>query len=324
MKKLLLLSLMLILTLSCSPDSTNTEPVIIEPPIVVIPPTNSILKPAIRNISSGSNKKTNGKTSETRKLLQKSFRLAQNRVNTNYKYILFNLTQADYLNLPTDNVYKIEEEGLNLTTEVEFTCDYKYNALSQLSETNIMYILSPGVGPIETFTYTTEGLLNNITSAQGGTYTYNSNGLINSMLDQTGSKLKFTYTYDSQGRVIDVYHYSDGVKKDMHYTYSYPDANTYIKTWYAINQLDQTEDNIMYLIFQYDSSKPGIYNKEPIYQIDNTYLHEVVVTTYPKWNGYQATDIYRPKYFYDVDGYLMKFDKFGMNRTSDITLFKYQ
>jgi hypothetical protein len=82
----------------------------------------------------------------------------------------------------------------------------------------------------------------------------------------------------------------------------------------------------MYTLIQYDPLKPGIYNKEPIYQIDNSYLHMIRSSVYDKFHkdfGY-AFDVFSPKYFYDVDGYLMKFDYRGMNITSSIYIFKYE
>lgn len=327
---------MLTITLfSCSKDEPiigSTPPVVVVPPIVVAPPIvlpiSSLMKPAIRNVNLPGTSKIskNYKTGETRKHIVKSFRFAQNRVNTNYKYVLYNMSNSEYLNLPTDNLYQVKEDSLNLNTEVEFTYNYKYNTLNQLSEIHMMYILSPSIGPVELFTYNSSGKLDNITSVQTGTYTYNASGLIDKMFDRNGTTLQFTYQYDSQGRVKDVYHYTgDGIKKDMHYIYSYPDANTYIKSWFVINPSDQSETNTSYVTYIIDPTKPGIYNKEPVYQIDNSYLHLIQLTSQILYNGsWRLQFESRPKYFYNADGYLIKYDSAGFNHTSDITVFRYE
>jgi hypothetical protein len=323
---------------SCSNDEPAIPPpVVIVPPavppvVVVLPPVavipvSSLMKPAIRNINLPGTSKIskNYKIGETRKHIIKSFRFAQNRVNTNYKYILYNMSNSEYSNLPTDNLYQVKEDSLNLNTEVEFTYNYKYNALNQLSEIHMMYILAPSIGPVELFTYSANGLLDNIISVQSGTYTYNTSGLIDKMFDRSGTTLQFTYQYDTLGRVIDVYHYTDGIKKDMHYTYSYPDASTYIKSWFAINPSDQSETKTSYVTYIIDPTKPGIYNKEPVYQIDNSYLHFIQLTSQILYNGsWRLQFEARPKYFYNADGYLIKYDSAGFNYTSDITVFRYE
>lgn len=154
-------------------------------------------------------------------------------------------------------------------------------------------------------------------------FTYNSVGLIDKKLKVDGS-LEFTYEYDTQGRVINVFHYSSGTQADMHYTYSYPDTNFYWKVWYAVNPLDQSEDKVDSVLYQFDPSKSGIYNKEPIYRLNNEYLHVIQLTDYPKYNGFKAAWSARPKYFYDAEGYLMKYDSAGLNRTVDIMTFIYE
>lgn len=37
-----------------------------------------------------------------------------------------------------------------------------------------------------------------------------------------------------------------------------------------------------------------------------------------------STSGQKPKYFYDADGYLMKYDAVGQSNASDITLFIYE
>jgi hypothetical protein len=71
-----------------------------------------------------------------------------------------------------------------------------------------------------------------------------------------------------------------------------------------------------------DPNKPGIYNKEPYYQKDNSYVHVILERVVNKDGKERFSS--RPKYFYDADGYLMKVDLVGLNYPGDIRLFYYE
>ena len=90
-------------------------------------------------------------------------------------------------------------------------------------------------------------------------------------------------------------------------------------------QLMEQKQRHSYILYKHDPSKPGIYNKEPLYRLDNKYMHAIQLTAYILYQGkYILQFEVRPKYFYDVDGYLMKYDAAGLNFTVDLIKYKYE
>jgi len=330
MRKIFSLLLFVVL-FSCSNDESNpVDP--LTPPTGTPPPSetkskipvSSLMKPAIRNINSSS---PTGKTVEVRKRVIKSIRFRNQKVNTNYKYNI-TIDIADYNNLPTDNLYDSNEDALNKDNEnMDYILDYLYNTNNQLIDIKNVFA-QDGVVPEEfNFQYGADGKLTDIltTYTYGGKYTYNTNALIDKEIDANG-KIRFAYEYDSLGRITNSYYYSVGDNSlIMHYTYDYPDNETYIKSWYAVNPTDGTETKTSYIIYKYDSSKPGIYNKEPLYRLENKYLHVIQITSYVLYQGEFIPQFeVRPKYFYDPDGYLIKYDSAGLNYPGDITRYIYE
>lgn len=319
--------------ISCSKeDSTPTPPLVIEPPVVVPPvivppvaitlPISSLLKPVIKN----SNSSTKSKTTGASKHVVSAIIFANTTASIVYTYKLNNLTKSEYLALPTDNLYDSSEEALNATSEHGYENTFVYNGLNQLIEIkNKLMLPTPRDLLSEFFTYDANGNVNATTKdVYDQSFTYNTAGLIDKKIKNDGS-VEFTFEYDAQGRVVNVNHYMGSNNQiDMHYTYSYPDNNFYWKIWYAVNPLDQSEDKVDSVLYQFDPSKAGVYNKEPIYRLNNEYLHIIELTDYPKYNGFKAAWSARPKYFYDAEGYLIKYDRGGLNYSGDITVYKYE
>lgn len=331
MKKILFV-LLIITLFGCSSDESNpVEPITpttgTTPPIGTTPtiPISSSMKPAIRNINSPS---TTNRTSEVRKRLIKSIQFPNTTVTIVYRYNLA-IDIEDYKKLPTDNLYDKREDELNVGTIIESSMDYLYNTNNQLTNIKNGYVRDITYhNPEElSFQYNLDGKLTDILSTYsfGGIYTYNASGLIDKKIEKDG-QLRFSYEYDGLGRIINSYYYESGQKEPiMHYTYSYPDNQTYIKSWYSINPIDKTETKTAYIIYKYDPSKPGIYNKEPLYRLDNNYMHNIQLTSYILYKGnYILHFEVRPKYFYDLDGYLIKYDAAGLNFTVDIIKYKYE
>ena len=147
----------------------------------------------------------------------------------------------------TDNLYDSKEDELNTNTEIAYSMDYLYNTNNQLTDIKKGFVTDINkTNPEEfNFQYGADGKLSDIiaTYTFGGKYTYNTNGLIDKKIKKDG-KMEFDYEYDELGTIKSSYHYYDspnGNIADMHYTYSYPDNETYIKNWYAINPADGTE-----------------------------------------------------------------------------------
>ena len=335
--KKILTFLLFVVLLSCSKDEPN--PIDPTPPVVTTPPTDtnpstdikpttpvsSLMKPAIRNIKSSS---ITSKSSEVRKRVVKSINFPNTTVNVVYKYNLA-IDIEDYKKLPTDNLYDSREDDLNTNTIIEYSMDYLYNTDNQLTNIKQGYVRDiTRTNPEElSFQYNSDGKLTDIltTYSFGGTYSYNASSLIDKYLDKEG-QVRFTYEYDGLGRIVNSYYYESGQNKPaMHYTYDYPDNETYIKNWFAVSPSDGTETKTSFVLYKYDSSKPGVYNKEPYYRLDNKYMHIVQFTGYILYQGqFVLQQEIRPKYFYDADGYLIKYDSAGLNQTVDIIKYKYE
>jgi YD repeat-containing protein len=330
MKNLLktIILLLAMIFIGCSKDDiAPTSPIAVDPPAVVPPiittaPVASLMKPAIKN----SNSSTKNRTSGVTKHVVSAIIFANTTVTNIYTYNLNGIKKSEYLALPTDNLYDPAEEALNATSIHGFENTFVYNSSNQLVEIkNKSMLPTPIDMQSEFFSYDGTGTVNATKKdAYNQSYTYNAAGLIDKKLKSDGT-LDFTYEYDTQGRIISVFHYmGSNNQADMHYTYSYPDSNFYWKVWYAVNSLDQSEDKVDSVLYQFDPSKAGVYNKEPIYRLNNEYLHIIELTDYPKYNAFKAAWSARPKYFYDADGYLIKYDKAGLNFSGDITVYKYE
>lgn len=328
--------------ISCSKDEVvPEEPVVVVPvepkpvdPVVTKPvvPKSELMKPAIRNISASAKKMAKGSVVEKR--LVRSIQYAQNYAGHIYNYQLNPDVTVDYRALPSENLYDITEKALNENTERDYVLNYKYNTLGQLTniEAGTVYTNNGHTNPPEEFSfeYDANGALKEMKGsyAFGSSYGYNDKGLIDKKIESDGS-VSYTYEYDDLGRIKSSYSYvstiSNGRIPQMHYVYTYVDETSYVKTWYSINNEDQTETNTGYVIYTYDPSKAGVYNKEPFYRIDNQYLHVVKLSSHILYNGvWQLQFESVPKYFYDADGYLIKYDSAGFNYTTDIRVFEYE
>ncbi|MBS7256490.1 hypothetical protein [Flavobacterium branchiicola] len=336
-KKLLrLLSVFTILLqctiVSCSADESSKEPEVVVPvdpkpvdPVVTKPvlPKSEMMKPAIVNISSS---KT-AKNAEVRKRIVKSTRFAQNIGVNIYEYHLDRDLNI-YRSLPSENLFDVAEIALNKTTERDYDLVYKYNSLGQLISINTdkVYTNNGHTNTPEnfSFTYNNNGSLNEMISsyAFGSHYTYNEQGLMEKRIENDGH-VSYKYMYDEQGRINEAFFYIHDVLQ-MHYKYTYPNDTSYVKAWYSVNS-DQTETLTSYVIFTFDPTKAGVYNKEPYYRLDNQYLHVTKISSNILSNGsWQVQFEAVPKYFYDEEGYLIKYDAAGFNYTTDITVFEYE
>jgi hypothetical protein len=316
---------------SCSNDDNvgTDEPVVVVPPPV--PPKNVVLKPAIVNIA---NSNSTGK-SKTSKGLAVTKRLVKTITFTSstafdYKYKT-NLSLDAYKALPNDNLYDPTEEILNVDTKRFDERTYTYNASGNLAQITINNIAYPGnnnntlaYSPI-LFNYLESGARVEITKYQDKgavlEYEYNTIGQVIKARDLYGV-LKYTFEYDENNNISSKYYYTTDAsgtpRPQYHYTYFYYSNSTYTKNWIGVdaNGVEKLNASITYT---YNKNLSGVYNNEPIYKIlmDNeeglAYLHVISNT-----NGSN------PKYFYDADGYLIKYDKHGLNDANDITLFIYE
>ncbi|WP_281634080.1 hypothetical protein [Flavobacterium luteolum] len=318
--------------ISCSSDEPPVEPEVVIPvdpkpvdPVKPKPvlPKSEMMKPAIVNISSS---KTS-KSSETRKRLVRSTKFAQNYMGKIYQYNL-DRDAATYKDLPSENLYDTVETALNKKTERDYELVYKYNNLGQLTriEADKVYTNNglTNTPEIFSFTYNENGSLNEMISsyAFGSSYTYNDRGLIEKRIEKDGF-VSYKYFYDEKDRISDVFFYIHDVLQ-MNYKYTYPNDTSYIKSWYSVNA-DQIGTLTSYVVYTFDNTKAGVYNKEPYYRLDNQYLHVTKISSNVLSNGvWQVQFEAVPKYFYDEEGYLIKYDAAGFNYTTDITVFEYE
>jgi hypothetical protein len=326
--------LLLIITLSfvgCEDPIETTTPIVVKPPIVVTPPTptTTIFKPAVKNIFSS----PTSRTSATKHLVKLVKFHSKSVSDTKYK---IKLSQSEYIALPTDNLYDPTEEILNIDFTKPYTDaistvysvkTYTYNSSSNLEKItidNIMYPAyndTPGNAPI-IFEYNSSGSLLQITKYQEGgiplTYEYNSVGQIINAKD-IGGGIKYTFEYDAENNIISKYLYISGTKH-MHYTYIYLPDNSYIKNWFSVvNGVETKDASVKY---RYNKNVSGVYNNEAIYKA--LWDSGDSVTGLPFLHITSDDIDNNPKYFYDADGYLIKYDKAGKNDANDITLFIYE
>jgi len=328
--RFLVIALFCINFTSCSNDDTDETipPVVVVPPSV--PPATTVLKPAVVNIvSNGSaGKSKNSKSTAVTKRLVKAITFRSTSA-FDYKYKT-KFTAEEYKALPNDNVYDPTEELLNLDTKKYDERIYTYNASGNLDKITIDNIAYPGnngtvaYSPI-IFNYLESGARVQVTRYQDKgavlLYEYNTIGQVIKARDVDGT-LRYTFEYDENNNIISKFLYTLGTdgnpKPQMHYTYAYYANSTYTKNWIEILPDGSSKINST-ITYTYNKNVSGVYNNEPIYKIlmDNeeglAYLHIMHNT-----NGAS------PKYFYDVDGYLIKYDKNGLNDANDITLFIYE
>jgi hypothetical protein len=319
-KILLTVVLSCITLISCTPDKLNDE----EQPIVVIKPTADLFKPAIVNIKASN---TTGKSTAVTKRLVKAITFEPTNLKPLYntKY-----TAQEYRSLPTDNVYDVTEEALNLDTNKYDERTYAYSASGNLESITINNIAYPGYNgtiayaPI-TFEYLESGARVQITKYQNAgsvlIYEYNTIGqIINAK--EVGGNLKYTFEYDENNNISSKYFYSTNAfgvaKPQIRYNYIYYANNTYTKNWIDVAS-DGSENQTSSVTYTYNKDVSGVYNNEAIYKTLNDneagqpFLHII-----------SNTANYTPKYFYDADGYLIKYDKVGQSKASDITIFIYE
>lgn len=332
MKKTILL-ILLISLVSCSSENNPIDPTSPTNPTSPTSPTNPIQvikKPAVINITD-KNLTAKGVTSKTttiRKRLVKTITYTSSTVFD--KKYQTKLSEAEYLALPTDNLYDPTEESLNVNTKIYDERTYTYNSSNNLEKITINNIAYPdyngtlAYSPI-VFEYFESGAKVQITKYQDKgavlRYEYNSIGQIINAKDLDG-KLRYTFEYDENNNVISKYLYMSsgvsGVKPHMHYTYVYYPNSTYVKNWIEVNP-DGTENKTSSVTYNYDKNIAGVYNNEPVYKVlmDNeqglSYLH--ITSNTAGW---------KPKYFYDSDGYLIKYDSAGQSNANEITLFVYE
>lgn len=327
----LMIVLCCISLVSCSNDEPQIPPqsVIVPPvtppapsvPPIATVPNSSLMKPAVVNI-----RKINptGKSTGVIKRLVKTITYTANSVFD--KMYKTKLTDAEYRALPTDNLYDPTEELLNVDTKKYDERIYSYNAIGNLEKITINNIAypdyngTPAYAPI-IFEYTESGASVQIKKYQDMgavlVYEYNTIGQIIKARELDGS-LKYTFEYDEYNNITSKYFYYGGNTPQMHYTYIYYADNTYAKNWIQVNP-DGSETKTSTVTYKYDKSVAGVYKNEAIYKIlmDNeqglSYLH---ITS--------NSAGYNPKYFYDADGYLLKYDRVGTNEANYVTLFIYE
>ena len=335
MKKTILL-ILLISLVSCSSENNPIDPTSPTNPTSPTSPTNPtnptqvIKKPAVVNITDKNltGKGVTSKTTAVRKRLIKTITYTSSTIFD--KKYQTKLSEAEYLALPTDNLYDPTEESLNVNTKVYDERTYTYNSSNNLEKITINNIAYPdyngtlAYSPI-VFEYFESGAKVQITKYQDKgavlRYEYNSIGQIINAKDLDGT-LRYTFEYDENNNVISKYLYmSSGVsevKPHMHYTYIYYPNSTYVKNWIEVNP-DGTENKTSSVTYNYDKNIAGVYNNEPVYKVlmDNeqglAYLH--ITSNTAGW---------KPKYFYDSDGYLIKYDSAGQSNANEITLFVYE
>lgn len=333
--KFLATALCCISLVSCSSNEPEIPaPVVIVPPTVptvITVPVSSLMKPAVINIKgkSTAGKSTAGKsTTVTKRLIKTITFTATSAFDYNYKT---KFTAQEYKALPTDNLYDQTEELLNVNTKKYDERTYSYNASGNLEKITINNIAypdyngTPAYAPI-LFNYLESGARVEVTRYQNAgavlVYEYNSIGQIIKARELDGT-LRYTFEYDENNNIISKYLYmsvgANGLPMPhMHYTYIYYANNTYTKNWISVdtNGIEKTTSSVTYT---YNKNIAGVYNNEPVYKIlmDNqeglSYLHII-----------NNTAGYAPKYFYDADGYLIKYDSSGLNEANYITLFLYE
>lgn len=319
MKKIIGLIVLFMLLISCSAENEVISEKPDSPKQVLVEASKR--KSAI-NVFLKTN--TTGKsTAEPRKKLVKSISyMAENALNRKFK---INMTMEQYYALGTDNIYDKKEDTLNLNSKVYEERTFTYNADNNLEKISINNIAYPDYNTLDSykpiiFEYETNGTKKLVSRYQDNgmimKFEYNAIGQIIKAFN-IQDDLLYTYDYDEQGNIFSKYAYLNN-KKIMHYTYVYYPNNTYDKNWISVD-VDGTEKITSTVNYTFDRSVEGVYQNNQIYKAtsDNQeglqYLHII-----------SNSAGYRPKYFYDADGYLIKYDKGGVNDTNDITIFKYE
>lgn len=287
-------------TIKDSKNLTTTIDVTIKQPNKSVLPQSSLLKAAIKNINKSSN---TGKTTATKHVV-KSIQYEKT------KYIID--PASDFS--ATDNLYSVSEDLLNVNTHKGDIRTYLYNDLGQLKQINIEKAQgSMGQSGIEfSYEYDSEGNVINSNTP----YKYQ-NGLITEVL--VGGFLT-KYTYDDKSRVT----HRLGQLNSSTFEYTNDEVK---ETRYEVNSLGEIPNGRI-VITKYDSTKAGIYNNEPYYKIattfstllgqtvPNPYLH--IINQKIMDNGSLSMQ-QSYKYFYDIDGYLIKVDDGAY-----VTIYQYE
>jgi hypothetical protein len=264
--------------------------------------------------------KSAGKSAATKRLVKSIQYISTSPFDTKFKT---RISYNDYLALPTDNLYDKEEDLLNANTQKYEERTYTYNELGNLEKITINNIAYPGYNSMEAYKpiiyeYNSDGSKKQISRYQSigmvMNFEYNSLGQIVKAFNIYG-ELMYDFFYDEYGNIAMKILYLMG-KPHMKYTYIFYPDNTYEKTWIDIEDNERVASRVKY---KFNKNVKGVYFDEALYKAisDNQeglqYLH---IT--------ENTAGYRPKYFYDSEGYLIKYDKVGKNDANDITIFIYE
>ncbi|MEO6174604.1 MAG: SprB repeat-containing protein [Flavobacterium circumlabens] len=263
-------------------------------------PQSSLLKAAIRNINKAS---VSGKTKVIKRVI-KSVEYEKSKYITD--------PSSDFS--ATDNLYSSEEDALNTNTPKGDIRTYSYNASGQL--TQISVVRAPGSmgesGIESSYEYDSDGNVVNSNTP----YTYE-NGLI-TQVSKDGYVTK--YTYDTEGRII----HRQGQLNASVFEYTNDEVK---ETRYEVTGSGEIPNGRV-VITKYDKTKAGIYNNEPYYKIattfstllgqtvPNPYLH-IIEQKIIDNGSLSMSQSY--KYFYDVDGYLIKVDDGAY-----VTIYQYE
>lgn len=334
MKKLfnfyyLTITIIVLFLFSCSTNKSDEIPTPTKPNVEITQNNKENFKPAIYNIGLNTSKNKNAKILNRKKLV-KTIQFDRTGIYSDPNNLFkINISLTDYLALPTDNIYDPTEEFLNVGITKTFQERlYYYDNFDNLIKITIDNISNPiyntlPVGAPILFEYNLNGIKNQITQYRDNNTIYNlvynnNNQIIKALNVDTGN-IEYTFEYDEYNNIKSKYLYSSfNNKPQMRYTYEYYPNNTYRKNWISVDY-NGVEVVTATILYTYDKNISGVYNNEPIYKIlrDNQeglqYLHIV-----------SNSAEFRPKYFYDSDGYLKKYDSLGRNNAEDITLFFYE
>lgn len=338
---------------ACSNDDIiePTEPEVVVPPTkpeVVVPtaptiPSSSALKPAVVYVSGGTSNSKSSKTTATKRLVKTITYWANSGIDANYKT---NLSTSEYTALPTDNLYDPTEEPLNITTNKFKEKIYSYDANGRLEKITTHHIEKTSSDyqnqpTIQVFSYTESGIKNQATTYQSlGTilvFEYNSSGQIISAKDLQGT-LKYAFEYDANNNLSKQDAYTNytitsevgGIQVSeikalpyYRYRYYFDTSRTYRKVLLDVDQNGIEKINTNSVSYEFEPGVSGIYSNEATSKVlsDNTFGFPYLHITKEILNG---TDNAKPKYFYDSDGYLRKFDSHGLSKSGNVTLYIYE
>lgn len=334
MKKLLkLLSglFIIILMLSCS----SSDDVFQEPPVVIKPtpkPVPGKSKPAIV-FQTGKSSKTGKSAADGTKRLKS---ISQYRTDINFeKWKL--AKEVLYDTIPTNNIMDSTEIALNTGYNLVEERTYSYDASGNV--VNISTVSPTLPESVDSFTFDEQNRINSYTNGYGQKweYFYGENGLITSDIYTGSIPSTHTYKYNDRQDLISSIETIGIVNDSIHlsgqiytYTHNY-ESNSFIKRVAGNKQLtlNKTTGEFEYngtmqddVAVYYDPDEAGLYKNEVINKV--IFSTEVFLLTRYFHITSIAPGAVKPKYFYDKDGYLIKYDRGGKNNISDIYIFKYE